>query len=37
MNEATMIFMLDVLFIFTDVMNDGNPEDKSPGNAPNLE
>ena len=36
-NEATIIFLLDVLLVFSDVLNQGNPEDNSFGTTPNLE
>ena len=38
-NEMTIIFMLDVMTAFSDVMNDGNVEDgnQGKGNTGNLE
>ena len=37
MNEATTIFIIDCIFAYTDVLNEGNKEDMSRGNTPDLE
>ena len=36
LNEGTFILVINVLFVFTDVMNEGNPNDMNGGNTSNL-
>ena len=36
MNETITIFIIDCIFVFTDVLNQGNRDDLNGGNTPDL-
>ena len=36
LNEATIIFLIDCIILFTDVMNTGNMDDLNGGNTPDI-
>ena len=36
-NQAGPIFLIDVMLCFTDLINEGNPDDKNPGSVPDYE
>ena len=37
MNEATTIFLIDCMFVFTNGVNSGNPDDLNAGNVSSVE